>query len=53
MAGVRDRICNYKRTLVFSYVILTEMPGAWQEKEIRARITLRIELWEPGLIPDW
>ena len=36
-------------TLVFDHVILTKTLGLFRAKEIRARITRRMNLWERGL----
>ena len=47
--GVLDRSWNYERPLVFAHVILTKTLGVRRAKEIRARITRRMELWERGL----
>ena len=37
------------RPLVFSHVILTKTLGVRRAKEIRARITRRMNLWKMGL----
>ena len=36
------------RPLIFAHVILTQKPGTHQAKEILARISRRIDLWESG-----
>ena len=48
MAGVISRSWNSKRTLVFAHVILTKTSGIHRSREIRVRITRRMDLWERG-----
>ena len=47
--GVLGRSWNSKRRLVLSHVVLKKTLGVRAAKEIRARITRRMELWERGL----
>ena len=44
--GVRDRIWNYEIPLIFAHVIMMKTPGACQAKDIRARISWWMDLWE-------
>ena len=44
-----DRKSNSERHLVFAYVVLTKTQGACKTREIRARIDLRLDLWERGI----
>ena len=44
--GVLGISWNSERTLVFSHIILTKMLGVRRAKEIQARITRRMDLWE-------
>ena len=46
--GVLGRSWNSKRPLVFPYVFLTKTLGVRRAREIRARITRRMDLWERG-----
>ena len=43
---------NYKRTLIFAHIILSKTLGVCRAREIQARITRRMELWERGLHVD-
>ena len=45
---VLNRSCNSKRPLVFAHVVLTKMLGVQRAREIRDRITRRMDLWERG-----
>ena len=47
--GVLIRSWNSKRPLVFVHVVLKKTLGVRREKEIRATITRRVDLWEKGL----
>ena len=44
--GVISRSWNSKRPLVFAHVVLTKTLGVRRAREIRARITMRMDLWE-------
>ena len=46
--GVLSQSWNSGRPLVFAHVILTKTLGVCQAREIRARITRRMDLWERG-----
>ena len=46
--GVISRRWNSKRPLVFAHVVLTKMLGVRWAREIWARITRRMDLWERG-----
>ena len=46
--GVLNRICNSERPLVFAHFVLTKTLGIRQAREIRARITRRMDRWEMG-----
>ena len=46
--GVISRSWNSEIPLVFAHVILTKMLGVRRAREIRARITRRMDLWERG-----
>ena len=46
--GVLGRSWNSERTLVFAHVIITKTFGVHRAREIRARITRRMDLWERG-----
>ena len=46
--GVISRSWNSERTLVFAHVVLTKTLGVRRAREIRARITRRMDLWERG-----
>ena len=48
MAGVISRSWNSERPLVFAHVVLTKMLGVRWAREIKARITRRMELWGRG-----
>ena len=48
MAGVLGRSWNSERPLVFAHVVLTKTLGVCQAREIRERITQRMDLWERG-----
>ena len=43
------RSWNYKRPLVFAHIVLTKTLGVRRAREIRARITRQMNLWERGL----
>ena len=43
------RSWNSKRSLVFTHFILTKTSGVGTTREIRARITRQMDLWERGL----
>ena len=47
--GVLARNWNSERPLVFAHVILTKTLGVRRAREIRLRITRRMDLWERGL----
>ena len=46
--GILGRSWNSKRPLVFAHVVLTNKLGVRRAREIRARITRRMDLWERG-----
>ena len=46
--GILSRSWNSKRPLVFAHTVLTKTSGVRRVREIRARITRRIDLWERG-----
>ena len=46
--GVISRSWNSERPLVSAHVVLTKTLGVRQAREIRARITRRMDLWERG-----
>ena len=46
--GVLNRSWNSEIPLVFSHVVLTKTLGVCWAREIRARITRRIDLWKRG-----
>ena len=46
--GVLSWIWNAERPLVFALVVLTKMLGVRRAREIWARITRRMDLWERG-----
>ena len=50
--GVFDRSWNSKRPLVFVHVIITKILGVRRAREIRSKITRRIDLLERGLHSD-
>ena len=47
--GVLVRSWNSDRPLFFAHVVLPKTLGVRRAKEIRARITRQMELWERGL----
>ena len=47
--GFLGRSLNSERPLVFAHVVLTKALGVRRAKEIRARITRRMDLWERGI----
>ena len=47
--GIIDRSWNSKNPLVFAHVVLTMTLGARRAREIRARITRHMDIWERGL----
>ena len=47
--GVLNRSWNSKRSLVFAHVVLAKTLGIRRAREIRARITQRMDLWESGM----
>ena len=47
--GFLGRSWNSERPLVFAHVVLTKMLGICRARDIWARITQRIDLWEKGL----
>ena len=49
LRGFINRSWNYKRTLLFANVVLTNTLGIYQARDIRATLTQRIDLWERGL----
>ena len=46
--GVLNRSWNSGRSLVFAHVVLTKTLGVCRAREIRARITRSMNLWERG-----
>ena len=46
--GFLNRSRNSERPLVFAHVVLTKTLGVRRAREIRARITRRMDLWERG-----
>ena len=44
--GVLGRTCNSKRPLVFPYVVFTKKLGIYKARDIQARITRGVDLWE-------
>ena len=46
---VLGRTWNSKRPLVFSHIILAKALSVRRAREIRARITRRMDFWERGL----
>ena len=40
---------NFKRPLVFAYMVLTRTLGAHKSREILARINHQMDLWERGI----
>ena len=49
LQGVLGRSWNSDRLLIFSHFVLTKALGVRMAKEIRARITSWMDLWERGL----
>ena len=47
--GVIGRTWNFERPLVFANVVLKKTLGVCRAKEIRDRITRRMDLWDRGL----
>ena len=47
--GVIDRSWSSEISLVFTHVVLTKTLGVRRAREIRARITRQMDLWERGL----
>ena len=47
--GVLRRTWNSKSPLIFAHVVLTKTLSVRREKEIRAQITRRMDLWVRGL----
>ena len=47
--GVLGRSWNSEIPLVFSHVVLTKTSSVHRSKEIRARITRRMDLWEKDI----
>ena len=47
--GFLNRSLNSERPLVFAHVVLTKTLGVRRAREIRDRITWRMDLWERGL----
>ena len=47
--GILGRSWNNKRPLVFTHVVLMNILSVRRAKEIHARITRRMDLWERGL----
>ena len=45
---VLTRSWNSKRPLVFAHIVFTKRLGVRQAREIRARITRRMDLWDKG-----
>ena len=48
MAGVNLNELYSKRPLIFAHIVLTKTFSVSRAREIRARITRRIDLWERG-----
>ena len=46
--GVLARSWNSERPLVFAHIVLTKTLGVCRAREIRSRITRRMDLWERG-----
>ena len=46
--GARERSWNSERTLVFVSVVLQTKKGVRRAKDIRARLTTRMDLWDKG-----
>ena len=51
--GVIPRIWNSERPLVFAHVVLTKTLGVCWARDIQARITRRMELWERCQNAGW
>ena len=49
LQGLLDRTWNFERPLVFAHVFLAKMLGVRRDRDIWARITRRVDLWERGL----
>ena len=49
LRGVLSRSWNSKRPLVFAHVFFTKKSGVRRAREIRARISRRMDLWERGI----
>ena len=49
LRGVLQRTWNSERPLIFTHVALTKTLGARWDREIRAQITSRMDLWDRGL----
>ena len=47
--GVLRNTWNSKRPVVFSHIVLTKTLGVCRAREILARITRKMDLWERGL----
>ena len=47
--GVLGRTWNFDRPLVFAHIVLIKTLGVRRAREIRARITRGMDLWESGL----
>ena len=47
--GALDWSHNFKIPLIFAHLILTKMLDICRVREIRLRITMRMELWERGI----
>ena len=47
--GVLERTWNYNSHLVFAHIVLANTLGARRDKDILARITRRMELWDRGI----
>ena len=46
--GVRDRQWNSERPLIFATVVLQKTPGVRRAKDIRLRMTKRMDRWDQG-----
>ena len=46
--GVRERLWNSERPLVYVATILQTTPGVRRAKDIRSRLTQRMDLWDQG-----
>ena len=47
--GFLKRIWNSDIPLVFAHIVLTKTLGVRRAREIQARITWRMDIWERGL----